>query len=321
MLAQVRRLSGQRILVVGDVCVDIYHHSRIEKISCEAPVPVLIVEREERILGMAGNVALGIKALNSQPVLYGNRTVQYHDLYRSLQCPLRTDDISIRNRYIVNRHQMMRVDSNQQTKPMNLFERHLGDELKSGYGAVVVADYGKGIVQKNDLESLLLAAKGWGSWTICHARPQRFARSGDLPFKFHPLDFYKGCDVLVMNQDEFFQITGRHPDPKPEDVLFRVEHGAAFGYKNLVVTLGHNGIICRDEKLGVHWIKPEEVTEVFDPVGVRDTVLSVLSCAIAGQVPLPDACRLAQKAATLVVKKFGTAICTEDEILHAVTHL
>lgn len=311
------RLAGRRVLIVGDVMLDQFLFGNVERISPEAPVPVVQFEREEYRLGGAANVANNVHALGADAALVG--VVGADEAGQRLSQDLSalgisaaglvrtTDRCTTRKLRVVTRRnqQVARIDYESDGQVGDAIERallaHVEREIERA-SAVVISDYLKGVVSRR------VAAQ-----TI------ELAAHLDIPVVVDPkvphVDFYVGATVVTPNHHEAEAVT-----------LMRIRtndeaRAAARAFKerarcaDVLITRGEHGMWLlegdRDHEL------PATAREVSDVTGAGDTVVATLASALAAGAAMTDAARLANRAAGIVVGKFGAAVVTPDELLAA----
>lgn len=318
LAARVRRFRGRRIGVLGDFMLDRFIRGSVTRISPEAPVPLVRVERggEDVRLGGAGNVAANLAALGARAVAIG--VVGADDTGRSLRRELKKEKgvtdalLTLRNRVttlktriIARHHHVVRVDW-EDTEPLSLRDQaKLLQAVRRALPrleALVLSDYNKGVFSDELLEDVLAAAH--------RARVPVFL---DLKVE-RRLD--QGLTLLQINQQRAEELMGKAIRTESDFHLIGESLMARFPCEILVLTLGSEGmrVFERDgqESLAATRAKP---WEVFDVTGAGDTVLSVLALAVACGARPGDAAALANLAAGVVVGKLGTARCSQEELL------
>ena len=317
--AIVARFAGRRIAVLGDCMVDRYLWGRVERISPEAPVPVVEVERESSALGGAGNVAANLRALGAAPLLLG--VVGEDDDGRRLReafaaCGLgvggvvtdATRPTTVKTRIVAHAQQVVRADRESRAdlsgaalaRLLEIVEREL-----PGCEGLAVSDYGKGVVHPGTLASALGAARRAG-----------YAVSVD-PKESH-IDAYRGVSILTPNQHEAGWMQGRRVTD--EASLMEVGWGLQqrLDPAAVLVTRGADGMSLF-ERGGRYTHLPTVAREVYDVTGAGDTVVSVVALALAAGADFPAACLLANHAAGIVIRELGTASCTREQLLASLT--
>jgi D-beta-D-heptose 7-phosphate kinase/D-beta-D-heptose 1-phosphate adenosyltransferase len=313
--AIVRGCSGRRIAVLGDLMVDRYLWGRVDRISPEAPVPVVEIERENFTLGGAGNVAQNLAALGAVPVLIGvvgddaaGRELVSAFAGRGLETRGVVIDpdrpTTVKTRIIAHSQQVVRADRESRA---DLSGAVLADVLAAlerdlpTCSGLVVSDYGKGVVTAPTLERALGAARAAG-----------IAVSVD-PKESH-IDTYRGVSILTPNQHEAGWVQGRRVVDEASlmevgwGLQRRLDAGA------VLVTRGEKGMSLF-ERGGRYTYLPTVAREVYDVTGAGDTVVSVVAAALAAGADYPSACALANHAAGVVIREVGTATCSADQLL------
>jgi D-beta-D-heptose 7-phosphate kinase/D-beta-D-heptose 1-phosphate adenosyltransferase len=300
------------ILVLGDVMLDGYASGGVERISPEAPVPVLRHLSHREVPGGGANVAMNIAALGGRPHLIG--VIGTDDEGRRLDVLLRGADVETRLiaapdrptifklRILAGNHQMLRIDK-EDTRPHEpAVEDALIDAalaLLPGMRAVVMSDYDKGCLSDRVLAAILGAARERGIPVIVDPKRTDFAA-------------YAGATYLTPNRGELAKATGFVCD---QDDSCRRAAAAA------IAATGAGILLTRSEQGmslypvgGEEILLPTEAQEVFDVSGAGDSVVATFALAIVSDHPAPQALRLANFAAGLVIAKSGTATITEAEL-------
>lgn len=316
--ALLRRMDGCRVAVLGDVMLDEYLFGEVNRISPEAPVPIVRVTREQAVLGGAANVAANLKALGAEPMLVG--TLQKDaagDRVLGLLGGLGVSisglvlDTSrptiIKTRVIGQQQQMLRIDR-EDSGPLDpavllglkaRLERALGEA-----SALIVSDYAKGTVNGPVMEAVR---------TLCAAR--------NLPWIVDPKPehkaLYRGATLMTPNTKETSELTARPARSDMEVTVAGRSLVAELGLKGLLVTRSERGmaLFAPDADHATPWMIPTEAREVYDVSGAGDTVIAAFSAAVAAGADWREAAMLANAAAGVVVAKVGTATVTPDEIL------
>jgi rfaE bifunctional protein kinase chain/domain len=303
------KFTGAKVLVVGDVMLDRYWFGDVHRISPEAPVPVLKVDRVEERPGGAANVARNIAALGAQSTLLsvvGNDEAgacleKILNQYPNLTALLHRDEtIStiIKLRAIARHQQLLRID----------FETPLSHEVLNaaledfraqlnGADVVILSDYGKGGL--THIAEMIKLARAAGKPVLVDPKGDDYAR-------------YRGATLLTPNRSEFRQVAGNWQNEAELNVKaekLRVE----LGLDALLVTRSEEGMSLYREDSVLN--EPTHSREVFDVSGAGDTVIATLAVMLASGAALPDAMRIANRAAGIVVGKLGTAVVSREEII------
>ena len=312
---RVARFAGRRIAVLGDLMLDRYLWGRVERISPEAPVPVVEVERESSTLGGAGNVAENLAALGAKPVLVGlvgadavasqlldelgARGVDASPVVRDGARPT-----TVKTRLMAQAQQVVRFD-HESRAPISgdALTRLLAglESVLDGCEGLIVSDYGKGVVIPATLDVALPLARKRG-----------IAVSVD-PKESH-IDSYRGVTLLTPNQHEAGYVQGQRV--RDERSLMEVGWGLQkrLDANAVLVTRGAEGMSLF-ERGGRYTHLPTVAREVYDVTGAGDTVVSVAALALAAGADFPEACALANHAAGVVIREVGTASCSPEQLL------
>jgi D-glycero-beta-D-manno-heptose-7-phosphate kinase len=330
-LARVRQILARaaktRILVVGDVMLDHFIWGNVNRISPEAPVPVLEFQRESFVPGGAANVARNLAALTAHPHLFGvlgrdfpgrqlRKLLEDHQVACTGLLANGARQTSVKTRVIAHRQQVVRVDRETRDGLNGPLARQLVLKLQSalsGAAAVVVGDYGKGTITQSILESIK---------RICYARAVWLSLD---PKPIHHLNL-AGLSLITPNRKESFELADL-PDhtwncnPLEDVNLMRVAAKllADFRPAVLLITLGELGmLLCQHGQSTVHI--PTVAREVFDVSGAGDTVIAAFTLAIAAGASPLEAAIFSNHAAGIVVAKVGTATVSPEELLESFKH-
>ncbi|MBP4132366.1 bifunctional D-glycero-beta-D-manno-heptose-7-phosphate kinase/D-glycero-beta-D-manno-heptose 1-phosphate adenylyltransferase HldE [Gallibacterium anatis] len=306
------QFNHAKVLVLGDVMLDRYWFGAANRISPEAPVPVVKVQQNEERAGGAANIAMNIASLNVPIKLLGmTGQDEAAQALAKLLADQRIDCDFVRldshptitKLRILSRHQqLLRLDFEEN------FHDVQSDELLSrlqhyiaGYGALILSDYGKGTLSQ--VQQMI-----------------QIARQANVPVLIDPkgTDFerYRGATLLTPNMSEFEAVVGTCHS-KQEIVDKGLALIKQFDLTALLVTRSEKGMtLIRPQQEAFHL--PTQAQEVFDVTGAGDTVISVLGTAIADGRSLEEACYLANVAAGIVVGKLGTSTVSTVELENAI---
>jgi len=300
-------LAGRRVLVVGDVMLDRYWHGAVDRISPEAPVPVVRVAREEDRLGGAANVALNIQMLGARATLLtvvgqDDAATRLKSLLADLgiEARLGQDDALrtiVKLRVIGRSQQLLRIDFESEPGGEVLgqlladFEREL-----PLHDAVLFSDYGKGALAH--IAQMIELARDIGRPVLVDPKGSDYAR-------------YAGATVLTPNRSELAQVVGtwRNEDDLRERAQTLRER---LQVSSLLVTRSEEGMSLYDELGSVD--EPARTREVFDVTGAGDTVIATMAALMAAGLSARAAMPHANRAGGIVVGKFGTAGVTYHEL-------
>ena len=301
------RFAAARVLVVGDVMLDRYWFGEVDRISPEAPVPVVCVAKIEERLGGAANVARNITALGARVTLMA--VVGKDDAASSLKKLL--DDAKIDSNLMVDpmvsttvklrilgrQQQLLRADF-ESIPDRDMLSEQLGsyDHLLDHHDIVILSDYGKGglahIIEMIDM------AKAKGKQVIIDPKGDDYER-------------YRHATAITPNRAELRQVTG----------LWHSEEDLAHRARHLLETLNIDALLLTRSEEGMTLFTEKEscneatvAKEVFDVSGAGDTVIAVFSTALAIGCTWLDAMKIANCAASVVVSKVGTAVASWPEL-------
>jgi len=318
LIAAIRRLSKTSVLVVGDVMLDRYAYGEVQRISPEAPVPILTVERETAMPGGAGNVVRNLTAVNAAVAFVavvgddqagsdltglvgGQPGVEPWLLVQSGRAT------TVKTRYIANGQQLLRADQEDARPiPAKLADRMLriARDGMVATSITVLSDYGKGLMAGSVAKQLIDVAHQTGRRVIVDPKGLDYSR-------------YVGADIITPNRRELSEATGMPISTEAEIVAAARALRAAHGFGAVLVTRSEDGMTLLDDHGAHHY--PAEAKEVFDVSGAGDTVVATLAAGLAGGLELPVAVRLANIAAGIVVGKIGTAVARETELMAALS--
>jgi D-glycero-beta-D-manno-heptose-7-phosphate kinase len=301
------QFAKTNLLVVGDVMLDRYWFGDSDRISPEAPVPVVQVSMVDERLGGAANVARNVAALGANTTILGvvgedEAGNRIHELLKQsgVNSQLEVDPkvpTTVKLRVIARQQQLIRLDF-EETPSQTALEQKLA-RFEKALGTVdvlVLSDYGKGALSQ-------VAAM------IEYARAQNKVILVDP--KGEDYEKYRGATVITPNRSELRQVVGRWAD---EDDLTRRAQDLrrSLGIQALLLTRSEEGMSLFTDQ-GVSHVRAQ-AREVFDVSGAGDTVIATLAVALAAQWPLDRAMALANRAGGIVVGKLGTATVTSEEL-------
>ena len=301
------RLAAARVLVVGDAMLDRYWFGAVDRISPEAPVPVVHVEREEERLGGAANVALNVRRLGAQATLL---TVVGEDEPARSLCRLLAEqgvasvlgrDAALRTivklRVVGRSQQLLRIDFESQPDH-ELLAQMLSDyeRVLPLHDAVLFSDYGKGGL--THIERMIALARAAAKPVLVDPKGRDFSR-------------YAGATVLTPNRAELAQAVGSWRDEA--DLQARAQAlRAGLGLDGLLVTRSEEGMSLFDAAGHLH--EPAQARQIFDVTGAGDTVIATLAAMLAAKLTLREALPIANRAGGIVVGRFGTASVSYEEL-------
>jgi D-beta-D-heptose 7-phosphate kinase / D-beta-D-heptose 1-phosphate adenosyltransferase len=314
LLPLVRRLAGTRILCIGDVMLDHYIYGRVERISPEAPVPVVAIEHESRVLGGAGNVARNLAALGARPTLLsvvGDDAAQ-SDVMGLLGADESIDShllvergrrTTVKTRYIAGNQHLLRADR-ENPAPIGTAAavelRRLIHAALAEADAVILSDYAKGVLAGPLAAEIIDLSTAAGRPIVVDPKGADYSR-------------YRGATVLKPNRKELSAATGLAVGTDTEVafaarlLIDRHRFGA------VLVSLSEDGMMLVHRDGDVLRLRAEAV-ELFDVSGAGDTAVAALTASIAAGLDLESCARIANAAAGLAVAKVGTAVVRAEEL-------
>ncbi|MGA2089986.1 MAG: D-glycero-beta-D-manno-heptose-7-phosphate kinase [Endomicrobiales bacterium] len=321
LIKLIPKFKQQNILVIGDMMVDKFVWGKVSRISPEAPVPVVEVNRETQALGGAGNVAGNLASLGAMVYITG---VVGDDLVgEQLRDDLRARNIrteklvtdcsrptSIKTRIIAQHQQVVRVDKEVKGSFSPSVVKNLVaviEEMIPKVQAVIISDYGKGVVDRLVLSRAIAVARKHGVYITVDPKIEHFQR-------------YKKVSCITPNTKE--AIEGMHWRDVYEDKDI-AELGRKILKKlnsdSVLITRGEKGMTLLEPNNKITHI-PTRAKEVFDVTGAGDTVIATLTLALAAKASFVEAAEIANFAAGVVVAKIGTATVSPEELIKAINN-
>ena len=316
------RIAGLRVLVIGDLMLDHYVMGDVQRVSPEAPVPVVSVESDLYGAGGAGNVAANLASLGAAVTVIGvtgndepgRRLIdilEHADIESSGVIRSPGSSTIVKSRVVARGQQVCRIDreGHRRHYALNIEDPGFREFLEIGIGvsdAVILSDYAKGVITQEVIDLVIRIA---GSRRIIVAADPKPA---------HPL-VYRGLSLLTPNRLEALQMAGLKSSSSGEayplaEVFRSIDAQHAPGL--LAITLGADGMALGSEGR-VEMVLPTDVREVFDISGAGDTVIAVMTAALAAGASRVDAAILANRAAGLVVSHFGTVPVNREALTAA----
>jgi len=305
-----QQLSKSRVLVVGDAMIDRYWYGAVDRISPEAPVPVVRITREEERIGGAANVASNVVALGAQASLL--TVVGDDDASHTLERLVAQTGIAphfgrdaqlkttVKLRIIGRQQQLIRLDFENTPQGEVLASQTAAfRSLLASHDAVLFSDYGKGGL--DHVHDMIEHARAAGKPVLIDPKGSDYSR-------------YRGASVITPNRAELQQVIGTW---RSEDELRSKAQALRqqLGLQALLLTRSEEGMTLYDDagELSV----AAQAREVFDVTGAGDTVIATMAALVGAGLSLRDAMPLANKAGGIVVGKFGTATVSYAELFTA----
>ena len=311
-------LVGPRptVLVVGDVMLDEYVEGTSDRISPEAPVPIINVAEVRDHLGGAANVARQVSALGGSPVLVGvigedaaGERVRDHCAQRGIDASglvVAADRVTTtKQRITVGRQQVARLDREVTAAVRGSIEERLVEHIASATrpDAIVVSDYAKGALTPRVLDAVMSAAERWNVPVLVDPKHRDFGR-------------YRGATVIKVNHVEFESAVGHRlavDDVAEAMATVGRELIGSAEVRHLIVTLGAGGLmVLPEEGEALHLLA--SARDVYDVSGAGDTVIATLAMMMSAGAPIAEACVVANAAGGLAVQRPGVSVVTAEEL-------
>lgn len=300
-------LRRARVLVVGDVMLDRYWFGEVSRISPEAPVPIVKIQRTEERPGGAANVARNAASVGAQTVLLsvvgddeaGRRISQLAE-EASIHAHLHQDSAistTVKLRVVGRQQQLLRIDFETAPSREVLADKLAEyEKLLAGCDAVILSDYGKGGL--THISKMIEMGRAAGKPVLVDPKGSDYGR-------------YAGATMLTPNRSELQEVVGKwHSEPDLEDRAQTLRR--KLGLEALLLTRSEEGMSLFREGSVLH--ESARAREVFDVSGAGDTVIAVVGAMLAVRVKMEDAMGLANLAAGIVVGKLGTATVSVEEL-------
>lgn len=311
--------AGKRVLCIGDVMLDRFIYGAVDRISPEAPVPVLRYSRDAAMPGGAANVARNLASLGLRPVLVGTRGDDdagrelvsrfVQDVSTSVHLvTLEGRPTTLKSRFVAGGHQLLRVDTENAAPISEATENELIGIIAAeaeGAAVILISDYAKGLLTNRLLQAILQIAADQQIPVIADPKGRDFAR-------------YGAVDILKPNASELAAATS---------LSVGTDEEASWALRSALDTLPAKAVVVTRAARGISFIGADRkvhheagrAREVFDVSGAGDTSLAALAAAIAGGGTLDEAVSMAIAASGIAVGKAGTATVTADEVKSALT--
>lgn len=308
--------KDQEILIIGDVMLDRYIWGDVSRISPEAPVQIVNVEKEKNALGGAANVANNIASLCGTAFLVG---IIGNDLSsRTLKMELQKRDIIAdylitdrkrptiqKMRVIARNQQLLRVDYDTNKEiGVQTFDKVIAivRQLIKKVGVIIISDYGKGVITKNLMEEIIKLAVKKKKFLIVDPKPKN-------------VNCYKGCSIVTPNHHEASEMT--QIEEKTEDDLVKIGETLMANLDcDVLITRGEKGMTLFQKDGSIKSI-PTKAKEVYDVTGAGDTVVATLAISLSCKASLEESAIIANQSAGIVVGKIGTATTSLEDIIRS----
>jgi len=320
LISLVENLQRARVLCVGDVILDHFHSGSVERISPEAPIPVLKLENEATMLGGAGNVVrnlAGLGATVSFTTVIG-KDIDGAEIERLIReegladLPLVDDGdrrTSAKTRYLADGQQILRTDRETIFALNKEMEEKLiaaAVQAMDDCNTVILSDYAKGVLTDSVITAIIKAANAGSKVVIVDPKGVDYSR-------------YRGAHIITPNRRELFEATGMATGTDEEVTLAAQSLIDSHGFGAVLATRSKDGMTLLSKDGTLSHLRAEAI-DVFDVSGAGDTVVATLATALGAGADLEDAASLANVAAGIVVGKVGTAVAFVDDVLAALHH-
>lgn len=311
----IRGFKDRHVLVIGDIILDHYIWGKVNRISPEAPVPVVEVTRESFLLGGAANVAHNIVSLGGRAAVIGingqdiaGEALMNILMQRGVNCDgIFTENrpTTVKTRVIAHNQQVVRFDREDKKyvdgKILKGILGHINSVLLQ-YDAVIISDYQKGMISQGLIRDIVKKAK-----------PKEMFISVDP--KVGHFDFYKGVSLITPNVME--ASSGSKIEIRDDKTLLKAGKSLLkkLSCKAVLITRGEQGMSLFEKKKVTHI--PTVARKVYDVTGAGDTVISAFTLAYASGARMEEAAMIANHAAGIVVAEVGTAVATADQIIES----
>jgi len=304
-----KKWTGKQIAVVGDIILDRYLYGDVDRISPEAPVPVILVKKKESVLGGAANVAHNLAALGAHPTIVGvigddeaGKELQYKLQEKKINCKLIIDSkrpTTEKTRVVSRNQQLVRIDQEDHAEISTEDEDRVLKTLES-FSTIIVSDYKKGTITKRIMEHLTNRSKAGSLLLLIDPKPDN-------------KELYRGATVMTPNLKEARDMCGQLDIDSLGSALQEY-------CPNILITLGAEGMHLAEKGRQSLRLKTR-AKEVYDVTGAGDTVIASLALAKAAGASWQEAAFIANIAAGVSVGHFGNYAPSPTELLKAVAGL
>ena len=310
--------NSSNIIIIGDVMIDAYIWGDVNRISPEAPVPVLSGNLRENRLGGAANVALNIKALGANPILCSIiGKDQKSEIFTGLLDKLNLTNegilcredrrTTVKTRLISNNQHLLRVDEEDTGIINNDIEKEFIHNIKEiisskKIDAIVFEDYDKGVITENIIKEITAIANENKIVTTVDPKKRNFK-------------YYKNITLFKPNFKEFTEGIGKSFVKSDIDTMFKesVKFISENKIDNMFVTLSENGVFICSE--GDYHVQPTEIRDIVDVSGAGDTVISISTLCLSKNISKKDIAIMSNIAGGLVCEKVGVVPINKDQLL------
>ncbi|KPA18301.1 cytochrome C biogenesis protein CcdA [Candidatus Magnetomorum sp. HK-1] len=311
------RFQNCHILVIGDCMIDEYVWGKVDRISPEAPVPVVEVKRDNATLGGAGNVVNNLAVLKASVSIIGTigsgmNGKRLREMFQAIE--VNTDGLiedntrstTIKTRIMASEQHVLRIDRENVNPVSNKIAdavlRNVRDRIED-VDMVIISDYGKGLLTPMLLQSLITLAASHKKQVLVDPKGYNYEK-------------YQGASLITPNQKEAAQASNMDIADMSSLICAGQNLIENVGLERLLITCGKDGMVLFEPNTQPYHIETR-AKQVFDVSGAGDTVVSVMGLTLAAGATYPQAASLANSAAGIVVGKVGTATISQEELQNA----
>jgi D-beta-D-heptose 7-phosphate kinase/D-beta-D-heptose 1-phosphate adenosyltransferase len=315
----IANFSRSGVLVVGDIMVDHFIWGNVSRISPEAPVPVVDVQKDSILLGGCANVLNNIYAMSGKVYVAG--VIGADNVGKKLLAELRGRKIetkgvvvekgrptTLKTRIVAHGQQMVRFDKeNRKPIPQSSINKILeyAKSLRGEIGAIVISDYNKGVISRELIEGIKKIAED-SKIFIC------------LDPKQNNFSIYEGVHVITPNHHEAQRAAGMEITNADDIQQLSESLLKKYAFQAMLITRGEEGMsLFENGRKIIHTHFPAQAKEIYDVTGAGDTVIGMLALGLAARASIKEATCLANLAAGIVVGKIGTATVSQKELIEA----
>lgn len=315
----IKAARGQKILIVGDLMLDAFIYGDVERISPESPVPVLAIRKEDRMLGGAGNVFTNLCALGAEPLMFsvigdddaGRNALEVVRAFSKSPEGILADPsrpTTLKTRYLAQHQHLLRTDIEKTHALSPELEQKIITAVQAAMRsakAVVLSDYGKGVLTQSVIAAVIASAKEAGVPVLVDPKGRDYS-------------IYRGASFVTPNRKELAEATTSASLKSDQEITMAAQKVLKdCGIGCVIATRSEDGmsVIGNSEPLHLR----AQVREVFDVSGAGDTVIATLAAMLAAGADIAMAARIANIAAGIAVSKVGTTPVRTEEILNALS--
>jgi D-beta-D-heptose 7-phosphate kinase/D-beta-D-heptose 1-phosphate adenosyltransferase len=310
-----KNISKSKILCIGDIILDYYIYGKVERLSPEAPVPILMMKREKYEIGGVGNVAVNISNMgakttliclsgNDLPSVTTNKLLSKHRLIKNLSIKVPNFKTPIKTRFINDVDHLLRVDNeNINFKSINKYKILIIKKIKKEIeknDVIVLSDYNKGMLDKDLIKKIIKIATQYNKIII--ADPKKI-----------DLSSYEGINILTPNQKEITESAKKKFLNETDLIKYAKNTVKKYNIQNLLITRSEKGMLLVNDK-SVTKVKAN-AKKVRDVTGAGDTVIAILALMITLRLSIEDSIKISNHAAGLVIGKSGTACVKYSDLI------